>query len=204
MNYESGERYIVGADGVFVKQKSRSNRGLCIEGVATKYNTILYYDSDARDRFLDIQPGAFDIGLKYEPPPQFWIEHNPSLAMPGCKVEFHSTETELNFRVTLDESELAIHSRDLVKCGAMNQVSIGWHSSKTITKNIGGKDVVFILAGIITELSLVKDAAIKTTHAQVSMLKDCRSLRDDVESKKFRSDNSYAELRRKLTALEEQ
>jgi hypothetical protein len=121
--------------------------------------------------------------------------------MPGCKVELHSTETELNFRAHLDDSELAFIARDLVACGSRTEVSLGWHSSKTVTRDIGGTDVTFILMGTLTEISLVPSGAIKTTHTQVSELKNCRSLTED--SLRFKSDNSFTQLRRALKRLEE-
>jgi HK97 family phage prohead protease len=193
-------RYKVDRDGNAIKQEPRTSRGFVVEGVASKYSTILYHD---RLGYISIEPGAFDVSLKYEPV-QLWLDHDKSLAMPGCKVEVFSNEEALNFRVELDESELAFHARDLVECGKYDQVSLGWHSSKTITRNIGGTGVTFILQGTLTEISLVPAAAIKTTHAQVSELKNCRSLREDVESKKFASDNTFTELQRAMRRLQTQ
>jgi HK97 family phage prohead protease len=205
MIYEPGTRYIF-SDGKFVKQKPiresttrRSNRGFVIEGIGTKYNTIMYESSG---RYIDIQPGAFDISLKYEAPVKLRLDHDSKLAMPGCRVELFSDEEGLNFRVHLSDSEICNHARDLVESGLYSQCSLGWHSSKISKRDIGGTEVNFILAGTLTEVSLLPTGACPTTHCQVSELKNCRSLREDVESKKFRSDNSYVELQRALQRLD--
>jgi HK97 family phage prohead protease len=179
---------------------SRSNLGLVIEGVALHYNQVIYHDL----RFQCICPTAFDVGLKYESPVQFWIGHNEKLHLKNCKLELHSTETELNFRLHLDDSEIAFHARDLVESKAYTEVSIGYHSSSYIDRKIGDKTVKFIVRAILGETSLVPAGKCKVTHAQISELHNCRSLRDDVESKKFSSDNKFAELRRTLNRLENQ
>jgi HK97 family phage prohead protease len=193
--------YKVDRFGHVTKQETRTLRGFVIEGVASKYDTILFHE---RLKYINIQPGAFDISMKYEAPVECWLDHEKSLCLKGCRVELFSDEQALNFRVHLDDSEIAGHARDLVECGLYSQVSLGWHSSKKITRDIGGTNVVFILQGTLTEISLVPAGAIKTTHAQVSKLKDCRSLAEDCKSLKFRADNSYVELQRALSRLETQ
>jgi hypothetical protein len=88
------------------------------------------------------------------------------------------------------------------QCGSHTQVSLGWHSSKTITRKIGGADVTFILQGTLTHIALVPAGAIKTTHCQVRELKDLKSLAED--SLRVKSDNSFTQLRRALKRMEEQ
>jgi HK97 family phage prohead protease len=191
-------RYVVDRDGRPVLQKSRTNRGLVVEGVASKYDKILFHD---RLKYINIQPGAFDVSIKHEAV-ECWLDHDKTLRLKGCRVELLSNDEALNFRVHLDDSEIAGQARELVECGLYSQVSLGWHSSKTITHDIGGTNVVFILQGTLTEISLVPAAAIKTTHAQVSELKGCKSLAED--SLRFKSDNSFMELRRSLKRLEQE
>jgi HK97 family phage prohead protease len=197
-NLEPG-RYTVDRYGHATKQETKTNRGFVIEGVASKYDTILFHE---RLKYVNIQSGAFDVSIKYEAPVECWIDHDKSLCLKGCRVELFSDENALNFRVHLNDSEIAGHARDLVECGLYSQVSLGWHSSKTITRDIGGTDVVFILQGTLTEISLVPAGAIKTTHAQVSEMKNCGTLAED--GLRFKSDNSFMELRRSLKRLEEQ
>lgn len=197
MTYEPGERYIW-ADGVFVKQQSRSNRGLCIEGVATKYNVMLQAVSG---RFVNLQPGCFSVSLQYDSP-EVWLDHDSTLALKDCRVELYDGEEALNFRVHLNDSEICNQTRALVESGIYNQVSLGWNSSVVSKRVFDATEVSFVLAGSLTDVSLLPAAACATTHVQISELKNCRSLRDDVESKKFAVDNSWAELQRKLTALE--
>jgi HK97 family phage prohead protease len=205
MIYEPDTRYIF-SDGKFVKQtpirKSatrRSNRGFVIEGIGTKCNTIMYESSG---RYINIQPGAFDISMKYEAPVQLWLDHDSKLAMPGCRVELFSDEEGLNFRATLDDSELAGHARDLVESGLYTQVSLGWHSSKISKREIGGHEINFILAGTLTEVSLLPTGACPTTHCQVSRLADCGTLEHDCKSFRFKSDNDFVALRRAFQKLE--
>jgi HK97 family phage prohead protease len=207
-NFESNTRYIF-SDGEYVKQKSirefttrRSNRGLVIEGVASKFETNLYHD---RLGFVNIMPGAFDISLKYpEAPIEAWLDHCPALALTDCKVELLSTETELNFRVHLSDSEICNQARDLVACGAYTQCSLGWNSSKTISRDICGTPVAFILQGTLTHIALVPAGAIKTTHCQVSELKNCGTLAEDCKSSRFKSENDFVAIRRAMQKLESQ
>jgi phage head maturation protease len=98
---EYGARYVVNADGVPIKQTKRSNRGFVIQGEATRYNEILYHDTFGPGRFIEIQPDAFAISMKYEPPVQLWLDHDFKLAMPGCRVELYSDERALSFRAHL-------------------------------------------------------------------------------------------------------
>jgi HK97 family phage prohead protease len=197
-------RYIV-VDGIAVKQhakKTRSNRGLVIEGVATKYDTILYHDSFGPGRYINIQPGAFDISLKYEAPVQLWLNHDSKLAMPGCRVELFDGEEALHFRAHLDDSECAFHAHDLVASGLYTQVSLGWHSSKTILHEIERKQLTYIVAGTLTELSIVPKGAVPSTHCQVSRLADIGTLEHDSKSLRFKSDNTAATFSRALKRLE--
>jgi hypothetical protein len=53
-----------------IEQKARTNRGLVIEGVGTKYDTILYHD---RLGYVSIEPGSFEVSLNYEAPVQLWL-----------------------------------------------------------------------------------------------------------------------------------
>ena len=87
-------RYVVNTAGEPILQKSRTNRGFVVEGVCSKYDTILYTESHG---WINIQPDAFAISMKYEPAVDCWIDHDEALCLTGCKVELHSTETELNF-----------------------------------------------------------------------------------------------------------
>src|SRR5258708_35120607 len=103
MSFENGARYLVGDDGVAVKQKTRTNRGYVLEGVATKYDSILY---ESGDRYINIQPGAFDISIRYEAPVECRLDHDEKLALTGCRVELFSNEEALNFRVHLIDSEI--------------------------------------------------------------------------------------------------
>jgi HK97 family phage prohead protease len=192
-------RYIVNKAGVPILQKSRSSLGFVIEGIASKFDTILYTESHG---FINIQPDAFKISIKYDPV-ECWVDHDEALCLKGCRVELHSTETELNFRLHLDDSELAGHARDLVSSGAYTQCSLGWHSSKHVTRVIGGStEVKFLLAGTLTHIALVPSGAIPTTHCQVSELKNCGTLADDCKSHRFESDNAFTELRRAMRRLE--
>jgi HK97 family phage prohead protease len=186
---EPGARYVVDRNGNAVKKQPKTNRGLVVEGVASKYDTILFHD---RLKYINIQPGAFDVSLKYDAPVECWLDHDKSLCLKDCRVELYSDEQALNFRVHLDDSELAFHARDLVDTGLYSQVSLGWHSSKTTTRNIGGTDITFILQGILTEISILPSAAIPTTHVQVSKLNDCKSLAEDCS--RFKSDELHPVL----------
>lgn len=192
-------RYVVNGDGEPILQKSRTNRGFVVEGVASKYDKILYTESHG---FISIQPGAFDVSMKWEPAVECWLDHDEALCLKGCKVELHSTETELNFRLHLDDSELAGHARDLVASGAYTQCSLGWHSSKHVTKVIGGTEIKFVLQGILTHIAVVPSGAIPSTHCQVNELKNCGTLADDCQSYRFKSDNAFTELSRALNRLE--
>jgi HK97 family phage prohead protease len=145
-----------------VKYKSRTNRGFVVEGVGCKYSTIIYHD---RLKYICIEPGAFDVSLRYEPV-ECWIDHDSKLALTGCRVETYSDELALNFRVALDDSEIAGHARDLVESGLYNQASLSWHSSKTVTRTIDGTDVTFILQGTLTHIALVPAAAINSFAGQ--------------------------------------
>ena len=128
---EPGQRYTVGANGVPVKQKSRSNRGLCIDGIATKYDSIMFESSD---RYINVQPGAFAHSMKYEVPVECRLDHNPKLVLKDCRVELLSDEEAMYFRVHLQDSEICNQARDLIEAGLYTQCSLGWHSSKTITR----------------------------------------------------------------------
>lgn len=194
---EYGVRYVVNSDGVPIKQKSR-NKDFVIEGVACHYGQIIFHD----EQFQCICATAFDVALKHEKPVQFWISHDESLHLENCKLELHSTKTELSFRLTLDDSELASHARDLVESKLYNEMSVGWNSGTSTIKEVDGRPVKFILRAVLEEISLVPTGVVKRTHAQISELKSCRSLRQDVESKKFGSDNTWAELSRKLQKWE--
>lgn len=198
-NLRPGARYIVNKEGYAVEQKVRTNRDFVIEGVGSKYDTILFHD---RLKYICIVPGAFDVSLKYDAPVECWLDHDPKLALTGCRVETFSDEQALKFRVHLDDSEIAGHARDLVSSGLYTQASLSWHSSKTVTRTIDGTDVTFILQGTLTHIALVPAGAITTTHVQVSKLNDCKSLAED--SLRFQSDNAFTELRRSLRRLEEQ
>lgn len=197
-NLQPGCRYVMSRDGEPVLQKSRSNRGFVIEGVASKYDTILFHD---RLKYICIAPGAFDVSLKHDPV-QLWLDHDSKLAMPGCRVELFSNEEALHFRAHLDDSELAFHARDLVACGSHTQCSLGWHSSKHVTRDIDGTPVTFILQGDLTHIALVPAGAIKTTHAKVSRLADCGTIEHDCKSFRFASDNAATELQRALRRLD--
>jgi HK97 family phage prohead protease len=190
-------RYKIDRDGNAIKQEPRSNRGYVIEGVALHFNQVIYHD----EQFQCICPSAFDVGLKHEKDVEAWLDHDESLHLKNCKLELHSTETELAFRIHLDDSEIANHAHDLVKSKLYTEVSVGWHSGKSVMRDVDGKPVKFILMAVLKEVSLCPSGIVKRTHAQVSKLKDCRSLRDDVESKKFISDNSFAELQRVIGKL---
>jgi HK97 family phage prohead protease len=180
------------------RKARRSNRGKVIEGVALHFNQVAFHD----EQFQCICPSAFDVGLKYENPVQFWLGHDDSLRLKNCKLELHATETELNFRLHLDDSEIAGHAHDLVESKAYTEMSVGWHSGSSVMREVDGKPVKFILRAVLQEISLCPSGVVKKTHAQISELKNCRSLREDVESKKFSSDNSFVELQRALTRLE--
>jgi HK97 family phage prohead protease len=193
-------RYLVGDDGVPVKYKSRTNRGYVVEGVALHFNQVIYHD----EQFQCICPSAFDIGLKYKNPVQAWLDHDESLYLKNCKLELYPTDTELNFRIHLDDSEIASHAHDLVESKLYTEVSVGWHSGTSVMREVDGKLVKFTLMAVLKEISLCPSGVVKRTHAQVSELKNCRSLREDVESKKFMSDNTFSELQRALTRLETQ
>src|SRR6476660_220612 len=81
---EPGASYRM-VDGVPVKQpakkNARSTRGYVLEGVATKYDAILY---ESGGRYINIQPGAFDISLKYEAPVECWLDHDKNLRLADC------------------------------------------------------------------------------------------------------------------------
>ena len=202
MNYSWLEpgRYTVDAEGRAIKTESRhGNRGFVIEGTALHYNQVIFHDG----KFQCIVPCAFDVGLKYEKKPvQFWIEHNQTLRLKDCKLELHSTDTELNFRLHLDDSKLANHARALVHSKAYTELSIGLHSGSSVMREVDGKPVKFILQAVLKEISLCPTGVVKKTHAQISDLKQCGSLREDCESKKFKADNSFVELQRALKRLE--
>ena len=201
-DFEHGARYVVNADGVPVKQTKRSNKGWVVEGEAIKYSTVILHDFFGPSRFIEVQPGAFDISIKYEAPVQLWLDHDKKLAMPGVRVELYSDERALSFRAHLDDSELAFHAHDLVKSGLYNQVSLGWDTSKTITRDVEGKQLVYIVQGILREVSLLPAGACASTHCQVSRLADCGTLAHDSKSLRFRSDNDFVALRRAFQKLE--
>jgi len=194
-DFEHGARYVVNADGVPVKQKTRTNKGWVVEGVVLKYFHVFEHDGELKS----VAPDAFAISIR-EKPVGFWIEHDSKLALTGCRLVLFSTDDELMFRCHLDDSEIAGHVRDLVASGLYTEMSAGWHSSKTATKNIDGKNVKFIVQGVLEEISLVPAGRVKTTHAQISELRTCDTLERDCL--KFRSDNAFTELRRKLQKLE--
>jgi HK97 family phage prohead protease len=199
-NYEAGVRYVVRADGVAVKKPGRSNKGLVIEGVATKYSTIMY---ESTGRYVNIMPGAFDISLKYpEAPIQLRLDHDKKLAMPGCRIELFSDEEGLNFRAHLDDSELACHARDLVQAKIYTQVSLGWHSSVISKRQIGDHEVNFILRGTLKEVSILPSGAVPSTHCEVKRLSDCGTLEKDCKSFRMKSDNDFVAIRRALQKLE--
>jgi HK97 family phage prohead protease len=193
--FEHGARYVVNADGLPIKQTTRTNRGWCVEGIVLKYFHVFEHEGD----LISVAPGAFDISIR-DKPVEFWIEHDAKLRLVGCKLELHSTDDELMFRCHLDDSEIAGHVRDLVASGLYTEMSAGWHSSKTVTKNIDGKNVKFIVQGVLEEISLVPAGRVKTTHAQISELKNCDTLEKDCL--RFRSDNDFVALRRAFQKLE--
>jgi HK97 family phage prohead protease len=200
-NLPPGVRYIVNREGEPVLQESKTNRGLCIEGVATKYSTMMYESSG---RWINVMPGAFTVSMKHEAPIECWLDHSSKLVLKGCLVELFDDEEALNFRVHLSESEICNHARDLVESGLYSQCSLGWHSSAISKRNIGGTEVNFILGGTLTELSILPTGACPTTHCQISRLADCGTLEHDCKSFRMKSDNSFMELRRSLKRLEEQ
>jgi HK97 family phage prohead protease len=156
LGLEAG-RYIVNKAGVPILQKSPTNRGFVIEGIALHFNQVIFHD----EQFQCICPSSFDVGLKYEDPVQFWLDHDKSLRLTNCKLELHPTETELNFRLHLDDSEIAGHARDLVASTAYTEMSVGWHSGSSVTREVDGRPVKFTLQAVLKEISLCPSGVVK-------------------------------------------
>ena len=181
-------------------QRKAASRGKVIEGIATKYNSVLFHDG----MFKVLMPGAFDICLKNDAPVEMWLEHNESLRLGDTKtnLDLFSDDYGLHFRLRLDDSEISWHARSLVASKAYTECSIGYDRAKTGTREIDGKQVLFIYQARLEEVSLVQNGAVKTTHATVNDLDQCGSLADDCKSMKFRCDNAYVELERALRRLD--
>jgi HK97 family phage prohead protease len=204
LEYGAACGFITALDGrsvpppVFRKSASRYETKV-IDGIATKYNYALFHDG----KLKVIMPGAFDISMEYDAPVEMWIDHDKSLKIGDSRtnLELHSDEYGLGFRLRLDNSTLASHARSLVESKAYTEMSVGYDHVKTDTREIGGKSVLFILQARLQEISLVQAGCVTTTHAQISDIDTCGSLALDCKSMKFRVDNSYAELQRKLRNL---
>jgi HK97 family phage prohead protease len=167
-----------------------------IEGIATKYNSVLFHDG----KFKVVTPGAFDLSMKYDAPVEMWIDHDKSLRLGDARtnLDLYSDDFGLHFRLRLDNTELSSHARALVESKAYTQCSIGYDQGKTETREVEGHSVLYILQARLEEISVVPAGAVKATHAQVNDIENCRSLEHDCKSLKFLCDNSFAELQRAL------
>jgi HK97 family phage prohead protease len=204
-DYEPGVRYVVRADGAFVKYKSiresttqRSNKGFIIQGIATKYSSVLQTQSG---RFVYIMPDAFKVSMRYDKI-EVWLDHQKSLSLKDCRVELFSDEESLNFRVHLLDSEICHHARALVECDSYSQCSVGFHSSVVSKRDVVGTEVSYVLRGTLTDVSLLSAGGCASTHCEVSRLADCNTLEDDCKRFRMKSDNDFIAIRRAFQKLE--
>jgi HK97 family phage prohead protease len=163
-----------------------------IEGYGVKYNTVI---NDGKLNM--VVPDALDTSMV-----QFWVDHKSQLKLGDTRtnLELYTDDYGLAFRLRLDDSELAERACALVKNKQKTECSIGFDLAKTVTREIDGKSIIVILQARLEEISLVFSGAMSDspTHAMVNDIEKCGSLADDCKSMKFRSDNSFAELQRKL------
>jgi HK97 family phage prohead protease len=194
-------RYLVRADGVPVKQESRTNTGKVLQGYFFRYATPFFQG----DRWKVIPKGAFDASLKKDRV-RALLEHNDALEFGDTKSNLilESNDTGIAYRIHLRNDEISRHVRALVEARQYFDTSIGfsYRASDAVERTISKTALLFINKATLIEGSILKAGACEKTSVTLKDMKDCDPLFVECAKSSFSCDSAFADVMRQLRNLD--
>jgi HK97 family phage prohead protease len=166
-----------------------------LQGWAATYGTPHAYKGNT-DIFA---PGVFRDTLEAKSVVRFQLDHDDDfiVADTSDRLELHSDEKGLGFRLTLNDNGLG----EMVKGRKFDAVSVAYAPIETKTYLVDGKPWRLIKKARLAEISLVRRGAVKQAFATLVDAADLQPLAMEMKGSTFGRESAYRNMMRLLEDL---